>query len=580
MASSVTQTRSNQAISVDLSDPITFRGAILSPEQMNQRYQILTALEEQLDEEGKALEKKDAKELQELVDLVRGATTHILEGQHPIHRLSTPWYHVQFSPTIIDDYRVLGQRIDQLPTTGIEILRAVQPDKANNWFQGAILDQVNHVFTAGFMSMLRNTLMANICVLRATLLLVKEPKLFRDVLDLYAESNNLYNTQVSYNRDVELSLLKSGEQSYLSIKHLYGDIRRICGPALEEKQEVIERASAFVKQEAAVSIKASNEIADYCDIFLQQISALEGKVETCINHIFNKQEAVVAAMDQIKKVLEDQRQLHDKQKAIELKFEDFQRKREEEIKSRKEVITTNSYTQYRTETRGFWLWSWPHETFRSTSSCTTVKIEEKDLGSKEIYQEFVAAQAEGEALNKALEQAKKTLAQSMLASGVMRYGQGEGDLEKAATSLSTAMTSVKVLKTALLERKSQAQDQVKACKAFLENFEHNLVRLADVFYLLENRMQGLIKKQALWLGSTRQTLTLQSCRELEQKIVVKAIDALANTIHDDFALVKFMGELQVLFPQDIANGEVESVVEARLISIPKMLEITLEEIDK
>lgn len=548
--------------SIDLSDPKNLRRQVLSPAEANARYVLLSDLEEDLVNRGESLSPRSGRELRELATLVTRSRTEILQGTFPIYRLPTvtPWYEVRYGSSKIEYYSELSQQIVELPQTGVKILQAMQSTSQANWFYHAIGAHTQDVFGASFMGVLRSTLIANICVLRASLILSRDPKLFLEVLNLYAESNNLYNHQISYNRQVELTLLTSAEQSYFGIKSLHARMPELCGPALNEDPRALETSRAFLEKETQLALTANNEIIHSCNTFLARVSELETKVQHCLDNISHQHQAVRNATGEVKKILHQQEVLNEKQVAIQAEYEGFQRKKDKEIASRKEVVEKSGFSILGVDV--------------FSQSKTVVK--EDDFGSKDAYRDYLEAKAERKRLNEALDLARSQLANAMVASGVIQYGQDLPSLQKAADSLATALTCIGELRVALLKRKAHSEDQVRVCSALLRHPDIPLEGLQDALMLLEISLGGVIKKEALWLGSSRQTFTLQKCQQLEENIRLGVINALAKSIEDKAALQACITQLEKFLPQNLNQQQIDQLVDARLVTLPEMLALTME----
>lgn len=565
---SITTTR--PVVSINLHDPKTFKGSILSPDQMRERFRILSEQEQKLAEEGKKLSDQDQRELEGLVTLTERELVEILDGHapFPIYRLTACHYSVQFGVHKLEVYREIQSRIDKFPQTGVQILQAIQPTGQENWFHNAIVEHAQDVFSSGFMGALRATLVANMCVLRASVLLVGEPKLFREVLTLYSNSNNLYNTQISYNRQVELGLITSAKASYLELKSLHGRIVELCGANLVDSVALSQAAHDFRVAEAQASLKANTEIEGYCQGFLTEIEGLEKEVVTCINNISGRHEKVVAALAEVRAILLQQQRLNDKQREIQADFETFQQTRAMEINSRRQVVHSSTQTHGRSSGCLWWK-------RRSLFSVTTYRTEivEDDFGSKAHHVRYLEARSEGDRLAKSLEEARDRLAASMVASGLMQYGQDQNSLQTAASALSTAMMCIGELKVALLQRKNQAIDQKRTCQALISSPQEDSLRtVTAVLNLLDTSIERTLRKQALWLGSSRQTFTLQKCQELEQQVRIQVITALSNSASDPSAIVSVVRALEYRFPAGNGREEGDRSVEAQLPSYAEMLE--------
>lgn len=568
MTASTSSTMTTKSVtSIDMNDLKSFRGSILSPDQMRERFNILSELEEKLAEENKELSRSDEKELRCIVDLQNRAQREKLDGQapFPIYRLTAPHYSVQYGRSKKGFYEDIERQIKELPQTAVQILQAIQPTQQDSWFHSAIVEHAQDVLSSGFMSALRATLVANMCVLRASMLLVGEPRLYREALTLYSNSNNLYNTQTSYNRQVELELITSAEDSYYAITSLHRQILEICGSDFGDNPTDLEAAAQkFRVDETQASLEANTAIEIHCNLFLAEIAQLETQAQTCITNISGRHSQVTDALAEVKSILEQQERLHNKQREIQADFEKFQQTRSMELNSRREVVHSSTQV-FRTG-----MWWWRRAIFVTTHRS---EIVESDFGSHDAHTRYLQALGEGDALAKRLEQARDNLTTSMVASGLMQYGKDQKSLETAAGALSTAMMCIGELKIALLQRRNQATDQKCTCEALLRGpRDDSLKTVTAVLNFLEMSIERTIRKQALWLGSSRQTFTLQKCQELEQRVRIQVINALSNSASDPSAIASAARELEYRFPAGIGRKEGDRSVEAQLPSYPEMLQ--------
>lgn len=300
---------------IDLRNPKTFRGENLTERQMNQRYTILSELEETLDAEGKPLSPRSTKELKELVDLVTRSKREILEGSFPICRLIAPHYWVVFpSPEgrKIAKYKEIGEHLEEIPQSERGVLLAVQKVSDRNWFNEAIKMQGEVVLISDFMDSLRYSYIANICLLRSSALLTKEAKIFKEVLTIYKHSANLYEDQIAFNRSVENNLLKSAESSHKNLRNFHEEILQICGNTLQQNDQIFTRCSELHNDQTQLALNLSTQLEEHCAKFLTKIEDLKGQVTTCINNISSQNVNVQDALSRMNILLMKRQQLKEK----------------------------------------------------------------------------------------------------------------------------------------------------------------------------------------------------------------------------------------------------------------------------
>jgi hypothetical protein len=549
---------------INLQDPKTFRNLTLNTAQFNQRYQILQEAEETLADQGKELTPRSKKELSDLSDLFTKSTVGVLVGRYPVHRLTAPHYFVQFGVTSVDKYKEVGTHLVELPKSGVGVIQAVQPNAADNWFHKAIVMQTAAVFKSDFMDALRCAFIANICLLRASSLLVKEPAIFRQILDLYGNSHDLYQDQIAFNRRVELKLIESAEDSHTRIENFHRQIAQICGSQLEEKPAVIDSALILHKDETAQALALYTDLRNYCDEFLTKISTLEKKITHCIKSIATKQDLIVDALGKINALMIQQQDLNKKKDQLQKDFDKFQETKEKEWKSRKEEREGGGSVSF----LGITIWS----------EAPTIKIVEADFGSKQAFDDYLKIRAETAQLTQQLEAAKNHLTTSMLNSGILHYGQDTTKLTDAISSLSAALASVKELELALKIRKSQAETQIETCQSFLRVGGSGMFKgIDEVLGFLEASLARIVKQKSLWLESNRQTLTLQDCRKLEGGIRLKVTNALVQLAEgNDSAIGAISDELQKFLPTNATTPKVIELFNERLVSNVRMLEFVKE----
>jgi hypothetical protein len=553
----------------DLSKPETFRGQTLTPEQMRERLRVLTELEEQLDQQSKMLSPKSAKELREVVALNEKSKVKVLEGEapFPICRLSAPYYWVQFGRTKVDYYNDVKRQIEGVPTTPVQVLQAIQPMAQSNWFHGAIMAHAQNVLSSDFMDAIKTTLVGNMSILRASLLLMGKPDLFRQVLSLYSSSNDLYNKQISYNRSFELELLKNTEDTYRALRTLHTKVVDICGPTLEENPSLAQAVQQFRMAEAEVTLTANTTINTYCETFLHEIDDLKTRTQECINTITARNTKVKDAMAHMAKVVQQQTLLNEKQNQMQADFDAYQSAKQKEVNAKQQTVQkTANYKLF----------------FITVYSSNYTVITESDFGSKDAYARYLAVKKEETAITQALNNAQTNLANTM--AEVMGYGQDQESLQSAMHALSTSVFCVHQLELALKQRKRQAQDQINMCKHILQANGHtgnprqdgSLTKVENVLAFIEEGMQATIKKQALWLASNRQTFTLQSFQHLEQGVRSQVTEMLTSGGADPTSIAMQASLLlQSNFSADVNNPEeVNKVVQAHLVPYKRMLQLT------
>lgn len=549
---------------INLHDPNTFRNATLNTEQFNKRYQILQELEEELDKDNKILSPKSRKELTDLSEIFKRNQDTVLTGVFPVHRLSTPFYFVKFGVTTVDKYREVENRIIELPKTGVGVIEAVQPSAADNWFHKAITMQTTAVFTSGFLDALRNAFIANMCLLRASTLLVDEPTVFRQVLALYGNSHDLYQDQIAFNRSVETNLLASAEDSHIRIESFHRQILKICGSNIQDNPDVIKEAIALHEEETTQSLKLYTELRNHCDKFLGKITALEKNVISCIKGISKRQDLIEDAIGKINALMLQQQELDKKKEQMQKEFDDYQRLKEKEWNTRKEEKVSGRSISL----LGIPIWT----------ESDTIRIVEANFGSSEAYKNYLRIRSEEKSLAQDIEAAKANLTNSMISSGILYHGQDPAHLDKVIKILSSAIASIKVLESALYIRKSQAETQIETCKSLLRTGGKGMFNGVDeVLGFLDASISRVVKQKSLWLESNRQTFTLQECRRLEGGIRLKVTTALAQLAQgDNSAITSMAEELKQYLPEVSNTQQIQQYFEMRLVNNQRMLEMTKE----
>lgn len=560
-AATSTTTHATTRTGIDLNNPQTFRGATLTPTQLKERFKILTELEESLDTQGKQLSPKSTKELKQVMELTGKAETQVLDGlpAFPICRLVAPHYYVQFGRTKVGFYKEIQTQILEVPRTAMQVLQAVQPMAQATWFQGAVIAQTQAVLSSDFITVLRTTLVGNMCLLRASVLLMRKPNLFREILSLYASSNDLYNTQISCNRKFELALIRSAEESYLALRTLHQKVFEICGPNLEENTELAGAVQAFEVEDANVSLKINSEITQYCDTFLKQIDRLKTSTEECIGRITQRSEKVAAAKAEMEAVVKQQNELRAQQQQIQTEYNQFQSQKRQEIDSRHTVTTSRSAYLF-----GF------IPLFSSSHS----EVVEADFGSKEGYQKYLRAVSAEKRLTSELDKAKIKLSKTM--AGVMEDGQDPESLQQAVEALSTTVMCVEQLKIALQARRSHAQTQVDTCREILlkkSKLDPSL-KVTYVLEFVEREMNSAVAKQAFWLASNRQTFTLQNFQQLEQGVRTEVVTMLADSKGNPSSIETLAHQLLDRFPTKGNAEQLNRAILAQLVEYPQMLRLT------
>jgi hypothetical protein len=247
---------------INLQNPATFKHVSLTPEQFSSRYHILSNLEETLDANGQTLSPRSQKELAQLVDLHVRNQSEILSGIYPICRLSTPHYFVKFPDSQsykIEKYKTLQTQIDELPRTTIGVLQAVQPGVVT-WFNEAIRVQSQAVFKSDFMDSLRHAFIAGVSLLRSSALIVKEPKIFKEVVSIYGSAYDLYQDQVEFNRSVEMDIINNAMISHDRLESLHRETLSICGSDLSPKDEILQRCDQVSKIEAQEGLEVYSRL--------------------------------------------------------------------------------------------------------------------------------------------------------------------------------------------------------------------------------------------------------------------------------------------------------------------------------
>jgi len=553
---------------VDLNKRETFKGHVLTPEQMRARLQILTVLAEQIDkqEPGKQLTPKSIKEFEQLDQLNDRAGNEVLDGQPPFKIClvpNIPYYRVQFGRTKVESYKDVQQQIAEVPRTPVQVLRAIQPMSRASSFQGLILDQMQSVLSSDFMNALKATLMGNMCVLRASVLLMGKPELFRDVLSLYTSSSDLYNTQITYNRQFELELLQNTEDTYHDLQALHRQILTICGTTLDEKPELVQAVQAYREAEAKATIKVNTAITTHCDTFLNEIDALKKRTLECINKITDKNKEVEAALTHMTKLVQQQDLLTTKQNKMQAEFDAYQSAKQKELDSRRVTEKGSSFKLF----------------FITLYSTLNTQVTKEDFGSEEAYKRYLLIKQEETVLSNAITNAKNTLANTM--AGVIAYGQDQNSLQSSMHALSTSVLCVHQLEVALNQRRRHAQDQIDTCKKILQGNDQTTesksgMSVENALAFIQEVMRKTIKKQALWLASHRQTFTLQNFQQLEQEVRLMVIGALTGDEVTPAALVTTVTALlSDRFPTDPSNPQqVHQIVEAQLVPYDRMLQLT------
>lgn len=528
---------------INLDDPTSFRNMTLTLTEAKGRYTILTNQEAELDEQDQVLTPRTARELSELGVLLKRCNTEALNGEFPICRLknlqsTTPHYFVKIGTvqTNIEKYKEIETHLQEVPKSNLQIVLSIQDDAPKNWFNQALGFQVDAIFRAGFLYALKGAFIADVHLLKASSLLTKEPILFKQVLDLYKDSYELYGHQDAFNRSVQLKILKGAKESYERIHNCHHQILQICGSQLAENPQIHAVANTCYQEEVKASLALSQDLKTSCDVFLNKIAALENSVSSCMVAISNKNEKVVNALASLNDLLTKQQDLGQKKVKVQREFEEFQSRKQKEWASRKEEREGGQEVSI----LGITIWS----------KAPTIKISEANFGSADAYQRYLNARNEEEALAGKIESAKVQLTDFMKASGIMQYGQSAANLDQAIGSLSAALASVQEMRIALLDRKNQAEGQIETCQSMLETIGAGTFSdLSQVLGFLDSSLSRIVNQKYIWLETHRQTFALQKCRELESDVRKVVSDGLIKLSQGDhMAIEGIVAELNRFLP--------------------------------
>lgn len=613
---------------LDLSNVNSLRNQNLTPEQGNQRYTILSQLEEELDGQGKSLSPKSQKELKQLSELVEKGTNEVLTGSFAICRLTTAHYRIVYPSAEaqkIEKYKKLGSCLSIIPKSSMGVLQAIQPGTTDNWFYEAMKNHINSVFRTDFVNALRFGFIANINLIRSSAMLTKEPKIFKEVLKIYKDSTDIYEHQVTFNRSVEKNLIESAQTSHRRLEDFHGEILEICGPKLQPNEKVFKSCKTFHDNELEKSLALYTKLEMHCGEFVKKIENLNGSVTNCIATISSKHETVMDALSRMnglilkrQEINEElslkRRQLHEEmtaqrnlsneemkvkrhhleeqRKRIEKEYQHFQQSKSKEDVSRRIETKTDK------KEGGFWFFSWE-------STTTTSEVHEADFGSKETYQTFLKLKSEGATLelqtanreaelnkkirereaelNKSLWEretklnaeilnAQNALTQAMLTGGILQYGIDQTSMEQAVSCLTSASAALTQLEIALNIRRSQAKNQIEACKKDLGTVEFR--NLPHILAFLEDLTAEVVHKQFLALESNRQVMTIQDCRQAEQVLQLEIANALSLSATDPDALQNVSKKIGAFLPS--IDKKPEDIFVGKLIDDKKMLQLMIE----
>ena len=384
---------SNQESSVDVTDFSTMKKQILNEEQFEQRYEFLDAkgdktkseqaefaclekIAEELDtmEEGKkkrrvfghpkfnyydvdfdlhveesiTLSKEIKKEWKILSDLKKHETSHVLEGMYDIPINSNLTYSVLF-PTqqiqAIQHYQALCTDFETFPREGVAILKKTL-ERGSFYAQTISLqsEQSDAVFRAVFIDALKHSYGANLNLLRASNLMVSEPEIYFNILNIYTEAFNLYQDQISFNNknnNILLEFSKNDNNLLLRIMESVGK----CGPDLKEGQEELFKESSAIRQKIlATDQEFHHHLRDSLNGFLEKIKTLEERLKKSCEMITGKSKDFQHCLQELSKFSEEikaqtenlqkKRELHSKTiETLQLKYNEKCEKGEEELKS-------------------------------------------------------------------------------------------------------------------------------------------------------------------------------------------------------------------------------------------------------